>query len=66
MQAMGRAEPSLEAELLAARARLTRQIEMLETPVSPGKGGGFVDNSALIAELSGVLHEIDLRLSELG
>ncbi len=62
---MGRREPSLHEELLAARARLSRQIEALESPANrlPGMA---TDNTALIAELSGVLREIDLRLSELG
>jgi hypothetical protein len=63
---MGRAEPSLREELLAARARLIRQIELLKRPVSVGAAGRLIDNSALIAELGGVLREIDLRLSELG
>jgi hypothetical protein len=69
---MGRREPDLREELLAARARLNRQIELLEAPSSrglglggPGLGPPLIDNSALIAELVGVLHEIDLRLSEL-
>jgi hypothetical protein len=75
---MGRAEPSLREELLAARARLIRQIELLEAPSSSGPGVGgagvdgqslgapLIDSTGLIAELSGVLREIDLRLSELG
>ena len=67
---MGRPEPSERDELMAARARLTRQIELLETPASRGLGHAgappLIDNVALIAELSGVLREIDLRLSELG
>jgi hypothetical protein len=65
---MGRREPSLREELLAARARLMQQIERLESPatVLGAAGGAFVDNTALIAELAGVLREIDLRLSELG
>jgi hypothetical protein len=63
---MGRPEPSERDQLLAARARLTRQIEVLESPASLGKGGEFIDNSVLVAELGGVLREIDLRLSELG
>jgi hypothetical protein len=62
MQAMGRAETSLRDELLAARDRLERQIEMLKDPVGIR---GAPDNRSLIAELSGVLDEIDLRLSEL-
>jgi hypothetical protein len=63
---MGRPEPSERDQLLAARARLTRQVELLENPASLGIHGKLVDNAALIAELSGVLREIDLRLSELG
>jgi hypothetical protein len=66
MRAMGRPEPSEREQLLTARARLARQVELLESPASLSKGGEFIDNSALIAELSGVLREIDLRLSELG
>jgi hypothetical protein len=62
---MARREPSLREQLFAARDKLTRQIELLESPVSLGKGGTFIDNSALIAELMGVRREIDLRLSEL-
>ena len=75
MRAMGRPEPSLREELLAARARLTRQIELLDAAGSRGLGGvrgdgqphgaPAIDNSALIVELCGVLREIDLRLSEL-
>jgi hypothetical protein len=66
--AMGRGERSLREELLAARDRLTRQIERLEHPatVLGPAGDAFVDNGALIAELVGVRREIDLRLSELG
>jgi hypothetical protein len=61
---MGRPEPSLREELFAARARLLRQIEALESPANRLPGAA-TDNSDLIAELTGVLREIDLRLSEL-
>jgi hypothetical protein len=70
---MGRREPDLREELLAARERLDRQIEQLASPASrglglggPGLGPPLIDNAALIAELDGVRREIDLRLSELG
>jgi hypothetical protein len=70
---MGRREPDLREQLLAARERLDRQIELLENPASrgigqggPGLGTPLIDNTVLIAELVGVRREIDLRLDELG
>ena len=60
---MGRREPSLRDELLAARERLARQIELLKSPVGLRPAP---DNLALIVELGSVLREIDLRLAELG
>ena len=64
---MARREPDPREELVAALARISRQIELLENPATPmGAGRELIDNAALIAELAGVRHEIELRLSEFG
>ena len=61
------AAPSLADELIAARVRLTRRIETLELAAeAPSYGAAAGGRRALIAELSGVVLEIDLRLAELG
>ena len=64
---MPRSGPSLRQQLLDAREKIQRQIDILRAgPASLGKGGGFIDNSGLIAELGETLREIDESLANLG
>jgi hypothetical protein len=61
-----RPEPPLREQLIEARDNLRRQIEVLQAgPSSVGKGGEFIDNSALIDELSNTLREIEDGLANL-
>jgi hypothetical protein len=63
---MSEAAPN-RRELLEARLRLQRQIEVLEAgPSSLGSAGSFIDNSGLIAELRTVLGGIDEALAQAG
>jgi hypothetical protein len=58
-------EPPLRDQLLAARADLARQIEILEAgPSSIGKGGEFIDNGALISDLRAQLGQVEKALAE--
>ncbi len=58
-------EPLLRDQLVAARAALSRQIEILEAgPSSYGKGGSFIDNSEILAELQSQLSQIEEALAE--
>ena len=59
-----KATPPLRDQLLAARADLSRQIDVLRAgPSSMGKGGAFIDNSGLIVELRSQLAQIDEALT---
>jgi hypothetical protein len=73
MSAMRRAEPTFRQELMDARANLQRQIDVLRGwPHLEGDGdkpsGGltYSDNSALIAQLTEMLREIEEALAALG
>jgi hypothetical protein len=64
-------EPPLRDQLIAARADLRRQIEILQVgPSSIGKGGEFIDNTAMLAELRSELSRIEdalgLKRTEIG
>ncbi len=60
-------EPPLRDQLIAARDALRRQIEVLMAgPSSIGKGGGFIDNGDMIADLRSELGQVESALAELG
>ena len=63
---MARAEPPLRQQLLDARAKLERHIDILRAgPASVGKFGSVIDEGA-IAELGETLRRINEALEELG
>ena len=58
-------EPPLREQLLAARANLRRQIEILQAgAASLGKGGEFIDSRNMLADLQSELLEIEKALAE--
>lgn len=58
-------EPPLRDQLIAARDALRRQIEVLKAgPSSVGKGGEFIDSSAMIADLCSELSQIESALAD--
>jgi hypothetical protein len=58
-------EPLLRDQLIAARTDLARQIEILEAgPVSMGKGGEFIDNRNILAQLRSELSQIEEALTQ--
>ncbi|MFL5295921.1 MAG: hypothetical protein ACJ798_06015 [Phenylobacterium sp.] len=60
-------DEGLRQELLAARANVERQIEILMAgPASLGKGGAFIDNSSAVDALRETLSELDEGLANLG
>ena len=60
-------ELPLRDQLLAAKADLVRQLEILSVPPSSiGKGGAFIDNSRLIAQLQETLREVEHQLASFG
>jgi hypothetical protein len=60
-------EKPIREQLIEARESLRRQIEILQAgPASIGKGGEFIDNTDMIAELSGTLREIEQALADGG
>jgi hypothetical protein len=60
-------EPPMCDQLIAARADLERQIEILQAgPASFGKGGEFIDNGDMIADLRSELSQIETALADLG
>ena len=60
-------EPPMRDQLLEARAKLTRQIEVLGAgPASLGRGGEFIDNAEALSELRDVLAQIDEGLRNVG
>lgn len=63
---MTRSTPNLRQQLVEARNDVLRQIEILQAgPASLGRGGEFIDNTSLIANLSNTLHEIEDGLAGL-
>jgi hypothetical protein len=59
-------EKPLREQLIEARDKLRRQIETLHAgPASLGRGGEFIDNSALESELTSALRRIEQTLAEL-
>jgi hypothetical protein len=60
-------ERPIREQLIEARDAVRRQIEVLQAgPSSVGKGGGFIDNRPMIAQLSATLAEIEQNLVDLG
>jgi hypothetical protein len=58
-------EPLLRDQLIAARTDLARQIEILEAgPFSMGKGGEFIDNRNILAQLRSELSQIEEALTQ--
>ncbi|WP_394762813.1 hypothetical protein [Phenylobacterium sp.] len=57
----------MREQLLDARRNLRRQIDVMRAgPVSMGHGGGLVDFSNQIADLSEQLREVEDGLANLG
>jgi hypothetical protein len=57
----------MRQQLEEAQKNLQRQIDILRAgPASMGKGGAFIDNSGMIADLSNTLREIREGLANLG
>jgi hypothetical protein len=57
------AEPQMtRQELLAARERLIKQLQVLRSPT--GKPSGYFSSEPVISELEKVLAEIDAELAE--
>jgi hypothetical protein len=64
---MSKSEKSLRQELLEARAKLRRQIEILQgVPLYDRGSGEYMQAPAQIAELTATLQEIEDSLAELG
>lgn len=63
---MPRERDALREQLLKAKRSLDRQLEVLQSPATPG-GLGLrpPDNRAIIAELRSQLREIDEALADL-
>jgi hypothetical protein len=58
-------EAPLRDQLLAARADLRRQIEILSAAASSiGRGGEFIDNGTALAELHAELLQVEQALSD--
>jgi hypothetical protein len=64
---MSDTEKSLRQELLEARAKLRRQIEILQQiPLYDRGSGQYMQAPAQIAELTATLQEIEDSLTQLG
>lgn len=60
---MSRQEPDLREQLLQARAKVRRQLEILSAgPVGPDVGF----QSGMVEKLTGILRELDQKINEDG
>jgi hypothetical protein len=63
---MPESKKTLREELLEARGKISRQIEILQAgPLVNARGGG-PDFESVVAELTAALENIEKRLDELG